>query len=99
MSERLFIVDNKRVWCVDQQTGEIVWMESIGGMMKGGAIDAVMLEGNRLFVCAERRMHCLDADTGIEHWAIDLEGVADNKVLQTRGHPIVNRTINAAGTA
>lgn len=99
MSERLFIVDNKRVWCVDQQSGEIIWMEPIGGMMKGGAIDAMMLEGNRLFVCAERRMHCLDADTGIEHWAIDLEGIADNKSILTHSHPIVNRTINAAGTA
>lgn len=99
MNERLFIVDNKRVWCVDQQTGEIVWMEAIGGMMKGGAIEAVMLEGNRLFVCAERQMHCLDADTGIEHWAIDLEGMASNKSMVTRSHPIVNRTISAMGTA
>ena len=98
MNERLFIVDSKRVWCVDQQSGETVWMESIGGMMKGGAIDAALLQGNRLFVCAERRMHCLDAETGIEHWAIDLEGMASNKSILTHNHPIVNR-INATGTA
>lgn len=91
MSEPLFVIDNKRVWCIDQATGEIAWNQSVGGLGKGGKIEAVLLDGGRLFVCTEFRLYCVDAQSGKQEWSIDLEGIAENKSLLTRGQPVVNR--------
>jgi len=94
MKEPLFVIDNKRIWCIDQDSGQVAWKQSVGGFLKGGKIESVMLDAGRLLVCTEFRICCLDARTGQEEWSTDLEGVADNKSLVTQRHPVVNRALS-----
>ncbi len=94
MSELIIVVDNKRVWGIEQATGEVAWKQSVGGFFKGGKIESVLVEGNRLFICTELRLCCFNVQTGKEEWATDLEGIAENKSLVTRDHPAVNRLMS-----
>jgi outer membrane protein assembly factor BamB len=92
MNEPLFVIDDKRIWCIDQDSGQVTWKQSVGGFFKGGKIQSVMLDGERLLVCMEFHICCFDARTGQELWSTELEGISDNKSLVTQSHPVVNRT-------
>ena len=92
MTDPLLVIDDKRVWCIDQATGEVVWMKSVGGLTKGGKIEAALLNGGRVIVCTEFQLYCFEAQTGTEQWSRELEGMAANKAMMTLGQPLINRT-------
>jgi outer membrane protein assembly factor BamB len=71
---KLFVGSNKKVYCLDSITGEIIWNRTIGGEKTSPAVS-----NGRVYIgSSNSHMYCLNASSGEVIWNYGSQGVIDS---------------------